>query len=44
MEIYMKGILFMIKQMDLENMFIKMAKNILDFGNKICNMEQEEKN
>jgi len=33
MEIFMKEILFMIKQMDLESMFIKMAKNILDFGN-----------
>jgi len=40
----MKEILFMIKQMDSENMFIKMAKNILDFGNKTYNMEREEKN
>ncbi len=34
----------MTKQMDSENMFIKMDKNILDFGTKIYNMEQEEKN
>ena len=34
----------MTKQMDSENMFIKMDKNILDFGTKIYNMGQEEKN
>jgi hypothetical protein len=44
MEIFTKEILFMIKLMDLESMFIKMVKNILDFGNKIYNMELGEKN
>jgi hypothetical protein len=40
----MKETLSMTKQMDSENMFIKMDKNILDFGTKIYNMGQEEKN
>jgi hypothetical protein len=40
----MKETLFTIKQMDLGNMFIKMVKNISDFGTKIYNMELEEKN
>jgi hypothetical protein len=44
MVMFMKETLFTIKLMDLENMFIKMVKNILDFGTKIYNMEQEEKN
>ena len=44
METLMKVILFKIKQMDLESMCIKMDKNILAFGNRIYNMELEEKN
>jgi hypothetical protein len=44
MGIFMKAILYMIRPMDLESMFIKMDKNILAFGSKIYNMELAEKN